>query len=186
MALAAAAAGSSVQLVARVVDDATGDAMLQDLTSRGVAHVATLRQPAGPEAPVLEAADLELALRYLTDVGVAGRGAGARLGLTAVAVDAAAWNHAALVVIVRADAAVPPDLPDGRDRPRRRPMPIPDGAFGSLVGAYAAALDRGVDAGDGFQTTITAARPGRLSTTDVGRRLEATASSAGDGRPAAR
>lgn len=156
VALAAAAAGSSVQLVARVVDDQTGDAMLQDLTSRGVAHVATLRQPAGPDAPVLEAADLELALRYLTDVGVLVV-AQADDSLTAVAIDAAAWNHAALVVLIPSDASVPPELPSDATV-IASPDADPEGAFGSLVGAYAAALDRGIEPALAFQTTITDAK----------------------------
>ena len=155
VALSAAAAGSEVQLVARVVDDPAGDSMLQHLTNAGVSHVATLRQPATPEGPILEAADLELALRYLTNVGVLVL-AGHDPGLTPVAVEAAAWNHAALVVILPPGATVPTDLP-----PEATVLAPPesdlDGAFGSLVGAYAAALDRGVDAATAFKTTITEA-----------------------------
>ena len=156
VALSAAAAGSEVQLVARVVDDPAGDSMLQHLTTAGVSHVATLRQPATPDGPVLEAADLELALRYLTNVGVLVL-AGHDPGLTPVAVEAAAWNHAALVVHPPARAqAVPTDLPTDATV-LAAPESDPDGAFGSLVGAYAAALDRGVDAATAFKTTITAA-----------------------------
>jgi hypothetical protein len=156
VALAAAAAGSSVQLVARVVDDPAGDAMLQDLTSRGVAHVATLRQPAGPDAPVLEAADLELALRYLTDVGVLVV-AEHDIGLTTVAIDAAAWNHAALVVLLPADGSLSAELPSDATV-IASPDADPEGSFGSLVGAYAAALDRGIEPALAFKATITDAQ----------------------------
>jgi hypothetical protein len=155
VALSAAAAGASVQLVARVVDDASGDAMLQHLTDGGVAHVATLRQPATADGPVLDAADLELALRYLTNVGVLVL-TDDDPALTRVAVEAADWNHAALVVLLAAGAAVPADLPSTATV-LTVPASDPDGAFGSLVGAYAAALDRGVDAATAFRTTITEA-----------------------------
>ncbi len=154
-ALAAAAAGSTVQLVARVVDDPDGDAMLLHLANAGVQHVATLRQPATPDVPVLEAADLELALRYLTDVGVLVL-ATADPGLTSVAVDAADWNHAALVILLPHGTAVPDGLP-GEATVLGSPDADPDGAFGSLVGAYAAALDRGLDPATAFTTTIDAA-----------------------------
>jgi hypothetical protein len=155
VALSAAAAGSEVQLVARVVDDPAGDSMLQHLTTSGVSHVATLRQPATPDGPILDAADLELALRYLTNVGVLVL-AGDDPGLTRVAVEASAWNHAALVVILQRGAAVPIELPP-EATVLAAPEADPDGAFGTLVGAYAAALDRGVDAATAFKTTITEA-----------------------------
>lgn len=155
VALSAAAAGSEVQLVARVVDDTDGNSMLQHLTTAGVSHVATLRQPATPEGPVLEAADLELALRYLTNVGVLVL-AGHDPGLTPIAVEAAAWNHAPLIVILPRGAAMPTDLPADATV-LAAPESDPDGAFGSLVGSYAAALDRGVDAATAFKTTITEA-----------------------------
>ena len=156
VALAAAAAGSEVQLVARVVDDAAGDAMLQHLTAAGVAHVATLRQPPTPDGPILEAADLDLALRYLTNVGVLVL-AEHDPALARVAVDAAAWNHAALVVLLPPGAPVPDDLP-AEATVLASPDSDPDGAFGSLVGGYAAALDAGADPATAFRMTITEAR----------------------------
>jgi sulfofructose kinase len=154
-ALAAAAAGSTVQLVSRVVDDLEGDAMLQHLAGAGVSHVATLRQPAPAGDPVLEAADLDLALRYLTDVGVLVL-ASPDPGLTDVAVDSAAWNHAALVVLLAHGAPIPDGLPADATV-LASPSDDPDGAFGALVGAYAAALDRGLDPGTAFTATIDAA-----------------------------
>lgn len=156
VALSAAAAGAEVQLVARVVDDPAGDAMLLHLAEGGVSHVATLRQPATPEGPVLEAADLELALRYLTDVGVLVL-AEHDPALAGVAVEAADWNHAALVVIVPPGASVPDDLPADATV-LASPDTDPDGAFGTIVGTYAAALDRGVDPATAFRTTITEAK----------------------------
>jgi hypothetical protein len=154
-ALAAAAAGSTVQLVARVVDDPDGDAMLLHLAGAGVSHVATLRQPPTADAPVLDAADLDLALRYLPDVAVLVL-ASPDPGLTSVAADAAAWNHAALVVLLPHGAPVPDGLPADATV-LGSPADDSDGAFGSLVGAYAAALDHGLDPATAFRTTIDAA-----------------------------
>jgi hypothetical protein len=152
VALSAASAGASVQLVARVVDDPAGDAMLQHLSEGGVAHVATLRQPVTADGPLLEAADLELALRYLTSVGVLVLADGDP-ALTRVAVEAADWNQASLIVLLGPGAHAPAELP-ATATVLSCPAADPDGAFGSLVGTYAAALDRGVDAATAFRTTI--------------------------------
>jgi len=95
-AMAAGAAGSGVQLLGKTGDDATADGLLLDLTRGGVGHVALLRDPArvtplepdpagddedpaivdesaspaqsdAAERPSLDAADVDLGLRYLTD-----------------------------------------------------------------------------------------------------------------------
>ena len=110
IARAAATAGSAVQVVGRVGEDAAGDAVLLDLAAAGVGHVAILREPGrptpalppepgkspSPDGPALgealiadaaddvdaadpelstaglsvDAADLELALRYVPDYRV--------------------------------------------------------------------------------------------------------------------
>ncbi len=105
IALAAAATGAAVQLVGRIGDDATADAVILDLARGGVGHVALLRDPVRPTpfepldeamadidrpddepGPVpgdsgrgaspgedgsgLEAADVDLGLRYLTEFAV--------------------------------------------------------------------------------------------------------------------
>ena len=67
IARSAAAAGGRVELVARVADDPSGDRQLHGLTDARVGHVATLRQPSGSEVTALDAGDVELALRYLSD-----------------------------------------------------------------------------------------------------------------------
>ena len=48
IALAAAAAGSGVELVGRTGDDDAGDALVLALAAGGVGHVALLRDPARP------------------------------------------------------------------------------------------------------------------------------------------
>jgi sugar/nucleoside kinase (ribokinase family) len=169
VAIAAVAAGAGAQLVGRVGEDAAGELALLDLARHGVGHAAVLRDPArataeirtaeedgealDPDADVpaadpvpastLEAAELKLAFDYLPEysvIVVAERLVPAALR---VAVDAAAWSGAALVVVGRADdlTGLPDDAtvlaaPDDGD---------PDGAFASMVGAYAAGLDRGDD-----------------------------------------
>src|SRR3954454_19508280 len=52
IAIAAATAGASVELVGRVGDDPTGDALVVGLAQAGVGHVAVLRD-SGRETPVV-------------------------------------------------------------------------------------------------------------------------------------
>ena len=97
VAIAAATRGRTVQLVGRIGDGPAADAVLQDLARHGVGHVAVLRDPsAGTVA--LEGADVELALRYLTDFDVVvlvDGGASVR----SVADRAATWGGASLLVV---------------------------------------------------------------------------------------
>jgi hypothetical protein len=181
VAVAAVVAGSSVQVVGRVGEDATGESVLLDLARRGVGHAAVLRDPARPTAEIpavdddaldgesgdfgdppaspspastLDAADLKLAFDYLPEYGVivvAERLAPAALR---VAVDAAAWSGAALVVVGRSGdlTGLPDDAtvlaaPDDGD---------PDGAFAALVGTYAAGLDRGDEPHAAFDAAAAA------------------------------
>ena len=62
----AATSGGSVQVVGVVPDRAEGDRILLELATANVGHAAVLREPARD----LEAADLDLALRYLPEVRV--------------------------------------------------------------------------------------------------------------------
>ena len=59
-------------------------------------------------------------------------------------------------VLLPHGAPVPDGLP-GDATVLGSPASDPDDAFGALVGAYAAALDRGLDAATAFRTTIDAA-----------------------------
>lgn len=175
---AAAAAGADVQLVGKIGDDAAGEAALLDLAARNVGHVAVLRDPSRPtpetadpavadaapfedpdgapwpaphgDGPLLEPADIELALRYLPDyrvLVVADALPGASLE---VAVAASRWSGAALVVVVPQGSEPPALTPD--DTVLEAPDSDPDGAFASVVGAYAAALDRGEEPSEAFAT----------------------------------
>jgi sugar/nucleoside kinase (ribokinase family) len=167
VAIAAVAAGRTAQIVGRVGEDGAGDAALVDLARHGVGHAAVLRDPVRP-TPVLAAADddtidddgpvdtgqratsstldppdLKLAFDYLPEYAVIVVAERLQPSTLRVAVDAAAWSGAALVVVGPADdlAGLPDDAtvidaPDDGD---------PDGSFATMVGAYAAGLDRGDD-----------------------------------------
>ena len=187
IALAASAAGRSVQLVGKAGEDPEGDAVVLALAAGGVGHVALLRDAGGPtlRAPVtkgvatdevevalddrstadgppeagpgssLDAADVELALRYLTEYTVVVLADPGNPDVVKVVADAASWVGAQLILVVspgqRVPDALPPDViafeaPDGD----------PDGAFASFVGTFAAALDEGDDPADAFRSSIEA------------------------------
>jgi hypothetical protein len=105
--------------------------------------------PTGPPTwSTLDSGDLELALRYLPDY---------RVVLVAVALDVAAlgtvvaaarWAGAQLIVIVPAGSSAP-GLPDDATV-LESPDLDPDGTFAAVVGAYAAALDRGASPAEAF------------------------------------
>ena len=92
VALAAARTGAAVQVVGKTGDDVTADGVVLDLSRGGVGHVALLRDgsrptplepaddvdaaaetsPAAPllDGPAIDAADVDLGIRYLTDFEV--------------------------------------------------------------------------------------------------------------------
>lgn len=103
--------------------------------------------------PTLEAADVDLALRYLTEFAVLVLADPAEPEIVGVVVDAAGWVGARLVVVVRPGEAVPDGLPPDVIV-FEAPDTDSDGAFASLVGAFAAALDDGDDPGEAFRSSI--------------------------------
>jgi sugar/nucleoside kinase (ribokinase family) len=175
----AADAGADVQLVGKVGEGATGDAVLLALTQARVGHVAVLRDASresailagspdteavldptdgqddaaiavadAPVGPTLDAGDLQLALRYLPDyrvVVVADVLDPAALSTVAAA---ARWSGAQLVIVVPS-GSTGRDLPDDATVLQAPPID-PDGAFAAVVGAYAAALDRGATPAEAF------------------------------------
>jgi hypothetical protein len=165
VARAAAAEGADVEVVARLGDDPTGDAVLLALARTGVGHVATIRdagsrtpirsidEPVDPaddgkpdgaahavSGPMLDAADVGLALRYLTDYRVIVVLHPGDPGIVREAADAAGWAAAHLVVAVPPGSEPVDGLPDGTltitaDREAE--------GVAALLGRYAAAVDRG-------------------------------------------
>ncbi|HEV7605031.1 MAG TPA: hypothetical protein VGO15_08680 [Candidatus Limnocylindrales bacterium] len=191
VALAAAAAGRSVQLVGKTGDDPTADAVVLDLARGGVGHVALLRDPAratplepppvdgsvdadavGPndpaddpiltdprsgrvvgDGPLLDGADVDLGLRYLTEFAVVVLAEPADPDTLAIVADAARWGEARMVVVVGAGEGTPDGLPEDVVV-FEAPGADPDGVFATLVGNFAAALDEGVEPGEAFRVSI--------------------------------
>lgn len=177
VAIRAAAAGSRVELIAKIGDDPVGDELLLALARAGVGHVATLRDAsrpttrreavadddavasdandAGPSedastpdgGSTLEAADVALALRYLGDYSVVVAQPQAPEVLSE-AIAAAAWAAAHLVVVLGPGTSPPTDIPDDA-----LVLAVSDAEgqdIGELVGAYAAAVDAGEAPGTAF------------------------------------
>jgi ribokinase len=96
-----------------------------------------------PEATSdLEAADVDLGLRYLTDFDVLVAAPDVPPDTTRAAATAAGWSGATPIVAIRAGTAAPADLPP-ETIVLEAPARDSDGAFADLVGAYAAAIDKG-------------------------------------------
>jgi hypothetical protein len=184
VALSAAGAGRGVQLVGRVGDDPTADAIVLDLARGGVGHVALLRDgtratplepaapdgteiddaeeagvaeaadlPVAPPGPPLDAADVDLGLRYLTEFAVLVIADPVDAATIATVSEAAGWVDARLIVVVPHDAPVPDGLPADAVV-FEAPEADPDGVFATLVGHFAAGLDDGADPEAAFRASI--------------------------------
>ncbi|NBW31955.1 MAG: hypothetical protein EBR48_04875 [bacterium] len=72
VAIALAAAGEPVEMVSKIGVDAAGEALITKLAAAGIGHVALIRDGTlataveGADSLEMDAADLQLALRYLT------------------------------------------------------------------------------------------------------------------------
>jgi hypothetical protein len=129
---------------------ALGEALLDESDlSDGASGPADGNAPAGgPAGLSVDAADLELALRYVPDYRVlVVAGDLDRYALDAV-VAAAGWSGAHLVVLPP-DGASMTAIPDMATA-LQRPATDPDGAFAAMVAGYAVALDRGDEPGSAF------------------------------------
>jgi sugar/nucleoside kinase (ribokinase family) len=186
---AAAGAGASVEVVSKVGDGPDGDAVLLALARAGVGHVATLRDATHPTprvgvdevgdvvddpttgegasagaGPELEAADVALALRYLTDYRAILVLEPTEPGIVREAAAAAGWAGAHLIVAGTASAAA-----DGEDLPTdalllaldssEMASGTDDGDEGlvPLLGRYAAAVASGTAPADAFAAMTAAA-----------------------------
>lgn len=171
-----------MQLVGTAGEDDAGDEVVLALARAGVGHVALLRKagqatpvtsaatPRSDEGPMdpcqesiepvpdshvlLDAGDVDLALRYLPDINVLVLAEAASTDTVAVVAQAARWSEAQLIVVD--NPAAPNDLP--RDAiVFEVPDEDPDGVFAELIGAFAAALDDGDDPAKAFQASVEAA-----------------------------
>ena len=116
------------------------------------ASLATMDPVAGP---AIDAADVDLGLRYLTEFGVVVVAEPARADVVAVVSEAADWAEARMVLVVAAGSAVPDGLPSDVIV-FEAPDADPDGVFADLVGSFAAALDDGAEPADAFRASIGA------------------------------
>jgi len=163
IALAVAAAGASVELLGAVGDDDRADALAVALGRAGVGHAALLRLAGattprwgdGPATwPRLDAADLDLGLRYLPDCRVLVLAEPLPPAVREVALEAAAYHGAAIIAIVADD-----EPPDERLAQVATVLIAPDDAvspFADLIGRFAAALDRGEAPGAAFRGAVEA------------------------------
>lgn len=178
IAVAAAASGAAVELIAKVGDDPTGDALLVALARAGVGHVAVLRDPVHPTVrrpgsddvaldvidqdaspvpampdpdpgPSLDVDDVGLALRYLTELGVV-VAVHPTPGIVAEASSAAGWANGHLVVVTRPGDAAPTGIPAGSLVLEVVDDGVDDPAIGSRLGIYAAAVDGGTSPADAY------------------------------------
>jgi len=171
IALHAAGRGATVELVGAIGDDASGDTVAIALGRAGVGHAALLRDPAGttPVAggpvgrplPRLEAADVELGLRYLSDCRVIVVADALDEAAAAATMDAAGYHGAPVVVVMDPGASVPaawergatvllaPD-PDAHDPDDDDPVP-----FAGFVAGFAVALADGVPAREALARAAT-------------------------------
>ncbi|HEU5203040.1 MAG TPA: hypothetical protein VFU17_01955 [Candidatus Limnocylindrales bacterium] len=180
MALAAAARGAAVQLVGKVGEDADGEALVLALARGRVGHVAVQRDPAHPTpraldsddtpdadegmAPrggpssslTLDAPDVELALRYLTEFRVIVLADELDPSAVRVAADATSWGNGTLIAVVGEGQPVPGDLPSDAIV-LGAPTKDVAGAFDRLVGELAAAIDAGADAQAAFRELVGSA-----------------------------
>jgi hypothetical protein len=100
--------------------------------------------------PRLEVADVALGLRYLTSFGVLVVTDDVPAEVVAAALEAGEFSGAHLVLLVPPGRTVPAGVP--RDATvLAAPRDADDGAFGALVGAYAAGLDAGTDPATAFR-----------------------------------
>jgi hypothetical protein len=184
IAFAAAERGRDVQLVGTAGEDEAGNDVVLALARAGVGHVALLRK-VGQETPLviqepmepaeessdpggdprdraleggalLDAGDIELALRYLTDFSVLVLAVPADREIARVVTAAAGWGDARLILVVPTGDAIPDGLPADAIV-FEAPETDPDGVFAEMVGSFAAALDDGTEPAVAFRASVEGA-----------------------------
>jgi hypothetical protein len=123
---------------------ALGESLLDDSADSTDADA----DDANPPGLSVDAADLELALRYVPDYRVLVIAADLDPEPLATVVAAAGWSGAHLVALL-AGAAAADALPE-TTTVLERPDRDPDGTFAAMVAAYVVALDRGDDPAAAF------------------------------------
>jgi hypothetical protein len=113
------------------------------------AQAASAASASADTEPTLDAADVALALRYLTDFEIL-VAVHASPDVVAEAVSAAAWTGARLVIVAEDDTAIPPpEVP--ADALVVAASSDESEGIGERIGRYAAALSRGDDAAAAYR-----------------------------------
>ncbi len=157
---------SRATLVRTAAADERLDAALDPAPSESTIVDAVSERPAG-FAPVLEPADVALALRYVTDFAVV-VAVHVAPEVLAEAVAATAWAEAHLVVVQKPGSGVPGGIADDalvlEFAETADADPADTGATGmgagALLGRYAAAVDRGEDRFAAYAAMTASAAPG--------------------------
>ncbi|MGZ6295060.1 MAG: hypothetical protein ACXWPO_09605 [Candidatus Limnocylindrales bacterium] len=161
VAIAAAAEGRSVELVGTVGDDDRADELAVALGRAGVGHAALLRvagvatprpEDRADAWPRLDARDIDLGLRYVPEFSVLVLAEPLLPAVAAVAIEAAAYQAALVVALIRADETPGDAL--GRAATVLSAPASAVAPFAALVGRYAARLDAGEAAGAAFEAAL--------------------------------
>ena len=177
LALAAARNKAAVELVGAIGDDPEGDRIVVELGRGGVGHAALMRDPAtrtpmvgqprdARPLPRLDAADVELGLRYQSECRVLVIGAELAADALAAALEAAEF-HSAAVIMVAATGTVDPEslgadvtllerpaIEDAESVPDAVVVAADDADFGAFVAEYAVRLDRGESPAAAFAAAL--------------------------------
>ena len=164
VALAVGRAGSAVEIVGSIGDDPEGDRVVVELGRAGVGHAALARDPAARtpgvdgvdgQLPRLDAADIELGLRYLSECRVLVVADDLGAESMATALEAADYHGAATVLVAAAGSIDTEELGDGvtlleRPSPEGGPdhmdeaeVARDDAGFAAFIADYALRLDAG-------------------------------------------
>jgi len=148
----AAATGARTEIVGVAPIGTAGDRLLAGLAAAGVGHATVIRSGAAG----IEAADLDLALRYLPDVRVVALVAPSA-ALVEAALAASAWSGGPVLLIgpLDADAARLAEAAEPAPIVLEPPAHDPDDAFAGVVAALATRLDAGEDPAGAWHSTVS-------------------------------
>jgi len=164
VALAVGRAGAPVEIVGSIGDDPEGDRVILELGRAAVGHAALARDPAARtptvdgldgQLPRLDAADIELGLRYLAECRVLVVADDLGADSLSTALEAADYHGAATVVVAAAGSIDPEGLgasvtllerplPEGGDDEADEvEVARDDAGFAAFIADYALRLDGG-------------------------------------------
>jgi hypothetical protein len=129
-------------------DETEPEAILDPIDGDPEPEETLAASPRAAVGPSLDSGDLQLALRYLPDYRVVVVADALDEASLSTVVAAARWAGAQLIVVVAAGSSVSGAPEDATVL--ESPAIDADGAFAAVVGAYAAALDRGANPAEAF------------------------------------